>query len=409
MWGVRQKRKRWKFIGLFMSFFCVVLLAGCHFDQLNKENMEEITQKEELLLWSYYETDAQKEGLDKVTKSFNENQDRYEIKWEHVPTTEFVRMISRAYTEQELPDLVIIDNPDMQRFIQLGMFEDITEYADKLDLEKNYFPTAVGTIKYEDKYYGVPFNSNNVCLIYRPDLLKKAKIMPPSTWEEFDRAAHVLSKDGNYGFLMSAIDAEQGAFQLGNWILSATDKKGIITEEAVERTYELLSGLVFDGCMPADCINYSQTDVARRFIDGDIAMMENGPWIYSMLDAAGVEYEMVPMPANKRNSVVLGGENLGIIKGKNTEGAIEFIKYCAEKGGIEDFCEIADLLPSRIESAKNLISKKPELEIVMAQMDSAVARTDIDGWSNISNSLTEGFLKVITGEMTCEEAARLIY
>ena len=362
-------------------------------------------EKEQLLIWSYYETEAQANGLDKLTASFNKSQDKYQVSWEYVPMTEFDKKISRAYTEQELPDVVIIDNPDMKKFIQLDMFEDISEYASTLNLDTDYYEASVDTIKYNDKYYGVPFNSNNVCLIYRSDLLKAAGVTPPKTWDELSETAKLLSKDGTYGFLMSAMDSEQGSFQLLSWVMAASDSDTQLTREAISESYDYLAGLIKDGCMPADCLNYSQTDIARRFIEGDIAMMENGPWVFPMLDEAGISYGLSPMPMNKRNAVILGGENLGIIKGKNVEGSIEFIKYCMEQGGTERFCSEANLLPSRIKSANKIIVDNPKLEIISQQMTYAIPRTGIEGYSRISKQLPKNFADVVTGELTPDEAA----
>ena len=362
-------------------------------------------EKEQLLIWSYYETEAQANGLDKLTASFNESQDKYQVSWEYVPMTEFEKKISRAYTEQELPDVVIIDNPDMKKFIQLDMFEDISEYASTLNLDTDYYEASVDTIKYNDKYYGVPFNSNNVCLIYRSDLLKAAGVTPPKTWDELKETAKLLSKDGTYGFLMSAMDSEQGSFQLLSWVMAASDSDTQLTREAISESYDYLAGLFLDGCMPADCLNYSQTDIARRFIEGDIAMMENGPWVFPMLDEAGISYGLSPMPMDKRNAVILGGENLGIIKGKNVEGSIEFIKYCMEQGGTERFCSDANLLPSRIKSANKIIVDNPKLEIISQQMTYAIPRTGIEGYSRISKQLPKNFADVVTGELTPDEAA----
>lgn len=362
-------------------------------------------EKEQLLIWSYYETEAQANGLDKLTASFNKSQDKYQVSWEYVPMTEFDKKISRAYTEQELPDVVIIDNPDMKKFIQLDMFEDISEYASTLNLDTDYYEASVDTIKYNDKYYGVPFNSNNVCLIYRSDLLKAAGVTPPKTWDELSETAKLLSKDGTYGFLMSAMDSEQGSFQLLSWVMAASDSDTQLTREAISESYDYLAGLIKDGCMPADCLNYSQTDIARRFIEGDIAMMENGPWVFPMLDEAGISYGLSPMPMNKRNAVILGGENLGIIKGKNVEGSIEFIKYCMEKGGTERFCSDANLLPSRIKSANEIIVDNPKLEIISQQMTYAIPRTGIEGYSRISKQLPKSFADVVTGELTPDEVA----
>ena len=387
-----------------LALWMITTSIACGRASTDVDNIED--EKEQLLIWSYYETEAQANGLDELTSSFNASQDKYQVSWEYVPMTEFDKKISRAYTEQELPDVVIIDNPDMKKFIQLDMFEDISEYANTLNLDTDYYEASVDTIKYNDKYYGVPFNSNNVCLIYRSDLLKEAGVTPPKTWEELSATAKLLSKDGTYGFLMSAMNSEQGSFQLLSWVMAASESDTQITEAAISESYEYLAGLIKDGYMPADCLNYSQTDIARRFIKGDIAMMENGPWVFPMLDEAGISYGLSPMPMNKRNAVILGGENLGIIKGKNVEGAIAFIRYCMEKGGTERFCSDANLLPSRIESANKIIVDNPKLEIISRQMTYAIPRTGIEGYSGISKKMPKYFADVVTGDITVEEAAR---
>ncbi len=384
---------------------CICMIAGCSEIHNQNEDMTQIETKQELLLWSYYETDGQIVGLDNLMDEYNSSQDEYEISWEYVPMTEFDNRIARAYTEKELPDIVIIDNPDMRKYIQLDIFEDITDYVQNLDLENNYYSASVSTVEYNGAYYGVPFNSNNVCLIYRSDLFEEEQLDPPTDWDEFVQTAQKLTDEDTYGFLMSAIDSEQGAFQLMSWVMAASDSLDRISEDSVAESYTLLADLINKGYMPADCINYNQTDVARRFISGDIAMMENGPWVFSMLDAAGIEYELAPMPRNKRHAVILGGENLGIIKGKNVDGAISFIKYCMEDGGTEDFCKDAYLLPARKESATNLIKEIPSLQIIDKQMNFAIPRTDIEEYTGISQGLPRNFSKVVTGDMTAEEAA----
>ena len=387
-----------------IAILILTMIVGC--GNTSKEDASKETTKEHLLIWSYYETEAQADGLDELCAAFNESQEKYEISWEYVPMTEFDKKISRAYTEQELPDIVIIDNPDMKKFIQLDMFEDITSFASTLNLDTDYYRASVDTIKYNNLYYGVPFNSNNVCLIYRKDMLEAANIASPENWEQLKEAASVLTTEDTYGFLMSAMNSEQGSFQILSWVMAASTSDSKITVDALSSAYDYLADLIKEGYMPADCLNYSQTDIARRFIDGDIAMMENGPWVFSMLDKAGIDYGLAPMPKNKRNAVILGGENIGIIKGKNVEGSIEFIKYCMEKGGTEKFCEEAYLLPSRIESANKIIKDNPKLEIIDQQMDYAIVRTNLENYTSISKQITSNFKSVVTGDLSAEEAAK---
>ena len=71
--------------------------------------------------------------------------------------------------------------------------------------------------------YGFPFCCNNVGLIYNKDVLKESGESVPKTWEELAQTAKKLTRPGRYGFAMSAIGGEQGAFQFTNFMLSAGD------------------------------------------------------------------------------------------------------------------------------------------------------------------------------------------
>ena len=99
--------------------------------------------------------------------------------------------------------------------------------------------------------------------------------------------------------------------------------------------------------MSANCINLTQTDVAREFNEGKTAMMQNGPWVLPMLKEAGTDYGIVSLPENGSPAAVLGGENITIIKGKNAEGSLVFLNYCMENEELFKFCKSASILLRR--------------------------------------------------------------
>ena len=47
----------------------------------------------------------------------------------------------------------------------------------------------------------------------------------------------------------------------------------------------------------------------------------------------------------------------------------------------------------------------PKLEIISQQMNYAIPRTGIEGYSRISKQLPKSFADVVTGELTPDEAA----
>ena len=48
-------------------------------------------QKENLVIWAYYETQAQRNGLNELVKNFNQSQNEYEVEWEYMPMTGFCK------------------------------------------------------------------------------------------------------------------------------------------------------------------------------------------------------------------------------------------------------------------------------------------------------------------------------
>lgn len=373
-----------------------LLLSGCG---QTKEETKQQAEKVPLTIWCYYETDAQQAGMDWLANGFNMEQDEYEISWEYVPMTEFSKKLAMAYTEEGLPDLAIIDNPNMSMCIQTNMCEDITEFAERLGVQDTYYPAALEPVMNEERIYGIPVTCNNVALIYNKKMFQEAGVEPPQSWEELKEAAEKLTTDTTDGFLLSAIEGEQGAFQLLPWILSAEEERTEIEEEGIREAFSYLYELMEKGYMTENCINMSQTDVARMFINEKTAMMENGPWILPMLEEAGIDYGICKLPVNR---VIVGGEDLAVMKGKNLAGAKLFLKYYNQKEIMNKFCEMTSGISPKIQENTNT---EDVLDIFREQMDNAVVRSAIPYWNKLSKALPEEFYHMTVGEESSEKAA----
>lgn len=118
-----------------------------------------------------------------------------------------------------MPDLVLVDNPDVRGLVKMDVFEDITEELPENIHEEDYYTEVWNSVVYDGKCYGVPFCCNNTAIIYNKDMFLEAGIKPPATWTELKKAALKLTTEEHYGFGISAISGEQGAFQFMPWIL----------------------------------------------------------------------------------------------------------------------------------------------------------------------------------------------
>ena len=186
------------------------------------------------------------------------------------------------------------------------------------------------------------------------------------------------------------------------WILSTGESVDSIGGEGTQKAFLYLNDLMENGYMTPNCINLSQTDIARAFVDGDVAMMQNGPWVLSMLDESGIEYGISKLPEDEKNCVIVGGEDFTIMKGKNVEGAKCILKYYNQDEVMSQFCKMTSVLPTK----KNITEYDVEkMDIFKQQMENAVVRSSIPHWMNLSEALPKAFYEMVSGQKSPTGAA----
>ena len=405
----RTKRRPAGWYTLFCILFSLICLGGCGVQIRAPELPGQETGPREVVLWSYYETKQQKEGLDRLVEGFNNSQDEYMARWEYQgPSSEFKKLLSIGVAEGKLPDVVLIDNPDMRKYVDLGIFEDITQAVEgRYDLSQ-FYPEVLSSVQYDGRYYGMPFCCNNVGLVYNREMFREAGMEPPENWEEFLKAARAMTTGERYGFIMSAIVEEQSSFQLVPWILSTGEEMDDLGGDGTVKALALLRDMVEEGIMPKDCINWSQVDVARQFAAGKCAMMENGPWALPLEEEAGVDYGVVKLPVDQQSIVVTGGENFGVVKGKNMDGVMALMSYYYKDEVMLSLNKQMYSLPPVRHLAEKFQEKNPVYQVFVEQMDHCITRSAYSYWPKITGVLSESLYEVITGGMTPQEAAERI-
>lgn len=401
--------KKWQFNMILLPLLFTASGCGMNRQTASMEMLETETQAEErenLVLWSYYETRAQKEGLDYLVEEFNKSQQQYELSWEYIPMQDYVKKLSSVVSENDLPDLILLDNPDMPSLIHSGFLEDITEQIPEKVMQDKYYPKVFDTVRSGDKIYGIPFSCNNTAIIYNKDMFDEAGLQEPETWEEFENAARTLTtqgEDGHYGFAMSAAAGEQGAFQFMPWLLATGVDTQHMEDECTREAFELIDGMLADGTMPHECLNYSQNDLTRMFLDGKAAMIENGPWAVPKLEESGIDYGICPFPEHTKRGIILGGENLALIKGKNVSGGIEVINFCSRPEIIEHIGELTGNISPVIDNAERFKQFYPQYGVFVDQMGYGISRSDIPDWKKVCQALCDSLYQLFGSEHTTDQ------
>ena len=225
-------------------------------------------------IWYYWETEGHQEALNHIIEEFNGSQSGLTVEAKYVPFADFKKQLSIGASASELPDLVILDNPDHASYAAMGIFADLTGRFDV----STYYDGPVNSCTLDGKLYGVPFGSNDLLLFYNKDMLEAANCEVPTTWDELLTTAQACTTDSVSGFAHCALQNEEGTFNFLPWVWSTGATSYEINSEGGIKALTFVQDLVNSGAMTKEAINWTQGDTMHQFIAGNLAMMINGTW-----------------------------------------------------------------------------------------------------------------------------------
>lgn len=372
----------------------------------SKDSSEEAKsegEKQTIDVWYYWENEKHQEILNSELEKFNESQDAIEATAKYVPFADFKKQLSIGATASELPDIVIIDSPDHASYAEMGIFADI---SGKVDVSE-YYEGPLASCTLNDTLYGIPFGSNCLGLYYNEDMLEAANIEVPETWDELKEAAKALTKDNVTGLAFCSLQNEEGTFNFLPWLWSTgTDSYNINNEQGI-KALTFISGLVKDGSMSKEAINWTQGDVMNQFISGNVAMMVNGPWQIPTMreEAPDLNWDVALIPKDEEYASDLGGENFAVINNENVDLSLEVINFLTSKEEVASYIDEFGYIASRKDVAGNQFQDDPEMKKFIDQMNYALSRGPHAKWPEISDAISLAFNEAITETSTPEEAA----
>ncbi|MDO5573402.1 MAG: ABC transporter substrate-binding protein [bacterium] len=357
----------------------------------------------DVTIWYYWEGEGQQKALDTLIQQYNDSQSDIKVEAKYVPFADFKKQLSIGVSADELPDLVILDNPDHAAYAAMGIFADIT---DKFDVS-NYYEGPINSCTLEGKLYGVPFGSNCLLLYYNEDMLKAAGKEVPTTWDELLDVAKACTTDKVSGFAHCALQNEEGTFNFLPWVWSTGATSYEINSDGGIKALSMVKSLVDEGAMTKEAINWTQGDTMNQFISGNLAMMINGTWQVPTMrtEVPDLNWNVAPIPMDTKQASGLGGENYAVIAGGNEDAAIEFLKYATAKDQCLFMMNAMGYISSDSTIAEGQFTGDAVYEAFVEEMQYANARGPLPEWPDISDAISLAFNEVITGASTPEDAA----
>lgn len=369
-------------------------------------------EAKDVVIWDYFETDAQKEMMTTLLDGFNGSQADYKASHVYVPFADYEKQLTLGMASGELPDLVIMDGCGMASFISMGLMADITQSASGLNWDA-YIQGPMNSTMMDGKHYGIPFATNCTALFYNKDLFDAAGINYPdekTTWEDFRTMAKSLTKDGIYGFGNAATNTDEGTFQCLQWLYTAGGSYTDITPGV--DAYKLMQEMVQEGSWTKECVNWTQSDVNNNFMAGNLAMQQNGPWQIPGIKANAPElnYGVTVLPKKDANAKqatsILGGENIGVVNKDDVGGAVAFLKYYDQDEVMVNAMKQYGSFPPKTAASQDSYWTSDAIQAAfIKQLETSIPRGPSASWPSYSAAIQKGFQEVLTSAKTPDQTA----
>lgn len=251
-----------------------------------------------------------------------------------------------------------------RELIDSHVIADRMQPLDSLYEEEGYYDVfpqeLIDIASYDGHPWSVPVNihRSNV-LWYRTDLLERAGVEPPTTWDEFFEVAEVLKAEGIPAIAIAENEPNFSGHVFENILVAVMgpdDYNGLFDgtvgwdSEGVTQALEILNQL-YDYANE-DYLSTAWGDINDRFVaDSAPAMMVMGDWTHGVLKSKGfTDYRWAPAPGTEGVFVVLS-DSFGLPAGApSEERSLNFLRIVGSQEGQDAFNPVKGSIPARTDA-----------------------------------------------------------
>lgn len=246
-----------------------------------------------------------------------------------IPVNEIVQNMLLNAPEGEGPDLVVtLPHDQLGQLAQAGVLDDVGQYATATYVE-DLGEQARLAFTLSGALYGLPMYVDGVALIVNRDLVPEG----PDSLEEMLDVAQEHTTGDTFGFLqVQDTDTFYHNFAwlngMGGYVF-ARDAQGdldpadigLASEGAVAGA-QFIRDLRYEYELIPPGVNYDI--VHGQFLEGNAAMIINGPWAVPDYLAAGLNVDVLPIPASEDGTEFAGFMGVqGIVMNEFSEYKID--------------------------------------------------------------------------------------
>jgi len=351
------------------------------------------------------------------------------IEFMYLSWADMEKKISVMISTGDVPD--IATTQDVTNFVQMDGLEDLTPYMQREDSTvkpDNFLPGTLDYSTIDGKIYAAPATANAFNLMVNEKMLNDAgmKLEELQTWEDVEKAAERMTKDGKYGFGYP-LGVARFAFRVPFTAGYSNDLLLSDTSEASKAKYiELLNHFKkLEAFQPKAHLTWGYPEMFRAYSNGEVGIIPAGTFFSSNVYSINPDIinvsRAIPYPKGPSGTAAktpVANSGFGIYKGsKNKEVAWRLIEellspeFNSTQAAILNIsAEKATSLDEVIKKAEDVYPKaidghKRVIEDFLAMVDkSGVPMDTIVGQPEMETVVQDVMVKFLTNKLDAEEA-----
>lgn len=370
-----------------------------------------------ITLWQGMGPPPNRDFFQTLVQEFNDSHPDIQVESLYVghPDQQIPKILT-AVVGNAAPDILWYSPNLTGQLVELEALEPLDDWWADLPLREQIDPALLETMTFEDQLWSIPFGANNTAVYYRPSLFAQAGISnPPTTWPELRQAAQALTQDTDgdgradrHGMFLSLGKGEWNVFvwlpfvySAGGWL--AQDGVPDLVNAGAIAALDFAQTLVNDGSIVLS--PPERGFEIDDFLTGRAAMQITGPWTLGQMQAAGIDFDVFPLPADQTSAAVLGGENFFLCKTtpEKRQAALTFFEYILSDGFQLAWATQTGFLPVNLrvrqsDAYQAFLTENPLLQVFLDQMEGARSRPLIAKYPDLSENFGRAIEATLLGE-----------
>ena len=322
------------------------------------------TDDNEVVFWTLQMSDFS-DYMNKVITNFEKENPDIKIKWIDVPFSEGEKRTLASVLSNNPPDLINL-NPDFAALLaQRGALFEIEE-----NYTSQFNKSIINSLKTDGKLYSLPWYATSAITIYNKDLLKKANVNLPATYEDISKIAPIIKdKTNKYVMLPNITENDTMVKILNKYGINSAEN---INSEKSQEVFNMFKNLYEKDLIPKESITQTHREALEKYMAENIVFFQAGANFLTMIkENAPSTYQNTDVAPQITGD--LGQNDFSLMnfvipsRAKHKQEALKFALYLTNKENQLELAKLTNVIAVNKETLKDNFYKEYEENDLMSK------------------------------------------